>query len=56
MTEPRAYNNMSEICDAALDGEIDFLMLLNFINNRETAAYERGYKNATELYTTLLTK
>jgi len=52
----KQYEDMSAICDAALSDEgIDFIMLLNFINARETAAYERGYKAATELYTTLLT-
>ena len=49
------YENMSEICDAALGGDIDFNKLLNFIANRESAAYERGYNAATELYTALLT-
>lgn len=51
----KAYQNMGEICDAVLNNDVDFLMLLNFITERDTAAYDRGYRAATELYTALLT-
>ena len=51
----KAYQNMGEVCDAVLANDVDFLMLLNFITERDTIAYERGYKAATDLYTALLT-
>jgi len=53
----KPYENMGDVSEAVLsDDGIDILKLINFISKRETAAYERGYQSATQLYTALLTK
>ena len=47
-------NSLSDLFDAIREDNIDYVAVLDYISERETAAYKRGFNQAVDLYHPLL--
>lgn len=47
-------NSLSDLFDAIREDSIDYIAVLDYISERETAAYKRGFNQAVDLYHPLL--
>ena len=48
------YPSVDALYTAVLNGDATFADLLNYIHDRESGAYSRGYEDAKKLYELLL--